>query len=145
MDLSVPEVASQSGHKDARMRAAANIAAFGLLTGGTTHAQSWPRSDPTQARRAFRPHLGHAQQDRWSAVDPDDRLCDPDARQDGLETNDEPQPQSVANKEPPKPVQHRRFDQWLIARGEPLKERSGKAFRASVILAFRNGPSPSCL
>ena len=40
----------------------------------------------------------------------------------GLETNDEPQPQSVANKEPPKPVQHRWFDQWLIARGEPLKE-----------------------
>ena len=37
----------------------------------------------------------------------------------GLETNDEPQPQSVANKEPPKPVQHRWFDQWLIARGEP--------------------------
>jgi hypothetical protein len=37
------------------------------------------------------------------------------------------------------------FDQWLIARGEPLKERGGKAFRASEILAFRNGPSPSCL
>jgi hypothetical protein len=60
----------------------------------------------------------------------------------GLETNDEPQPQSVANKVPPKPVQHHRLDQWLIARGEPLKERGGKAFRASAILAFRNGPSP---
>lgn len=62
-----------------------------------------------------------------------------------LETNDEPQPLSVANTVLPKPVQHRRFDQWLSARGEPLKEGGGKAFRASAILAFRNGPSPSCL
>jgi hypothetical protein len=40
----------------------------------------------------------------------------------GLETNDEPQPRSVARKKPPKPIQHRWFDQWLIARGEPLKQ-----------------------
>jgi len=74
-----------------------SIAAFCWLIGRTTHAQSWPRSDPTQVRRAFRPHLGRAQRDRWSAVDSDDRLYDPMLdKTNGFETNDEPPPQSVA-------------------------------------------------
>src|SRR5215510_1881250 len=39
----------------------------------------------------------------------------------GPEIDDEPQPHSVASTKPPRPVQHRWFDQWLIAKGEPLK------------------------
>ena len=38
------------------------------------------------------------------------------------ETDDELRPRSAASRKPPKPVQHRWFDQWLIARGEPLKQ-----------------------
>ena len=40
---------------------------------------------------------------------------------DDANTNDE-QPHSVASSKPPKPVQHRWFDQWLVARSEPLKQ-----------------------
>lgn len=40
----------------------------------------------------------------------------------GPETDDKPQPHSSGRTKPPKPVQHRWFDQWLIARGEPLKQ-----------------------
>lgn len=41
----------------------------------------------------------------------------------GLE-NDEPKPYPPTK--PPKPVQHRWFDRWLIARGEPLKQFVGE-------------------
>jgi hypothetical protein len=40
----------------------------------------------------------------------------------GPEATDEPQPHSAASRKPPKPVRHSWFDQWLIARGEPLKQ-----------------------
>ena len=40
----------------------------------------------------------------------------------GLETNDDPQTYSGVTGKPQKPVQHRWFDQWLIASGEPLKQ-----------------------
>lgn len=40
----------------------------------------------------------------------------------GVETADAPQPHSVASKKPPKPIKHRWFDQWLIARGERLRQ-----------------------
>jgi hypothetical protein len=38
------------------------------------------------------------------------------------QTIDDPQPYSAVNRKPPKPVQHRWFDPWLIARSEPLKQ-----------------------
>lgn len=41
---------------------------------------------------------------------------------DELELDDDLQPRSVASKKPPKPVQHRWFDRWLIARDGPLKQ-----------------------
>jgi hypothetical protein len=39
----------------------------------------------------------------------------------GPEPDDNPQSYSAVGTKPPKPVQHRWFDQWLIARGEPLR------------------------
>ena len=47
----------------------------------------------------------------------------------GLETDDELQPHSVASTKPPKPVQHRWLDQWLVARGEPLKQLVREIFQ----------------
>jgi len=38
----------------------------------------------------------------------------------GRASNNEPQPHTASTK--PKPVQHRWFDPWLIARSEPLKQ-----------------------
>lgn len=38
----------------------------------------------------------------------------------GIEVGLEPRP--TISRKPPKPVQHRWFDQWLIARGQPLKQ-----------------------
>jgi hypothetical protein len=37
-------------------------------------------------------------------------------------SDDDLQPPSAGTRRPPKPVKHQWFDQWLIARGEPLKE-----------------------
>ena len=49
-------------------------------------------------------------------------MTDPDPDLDGgAISEDDVQPRSSGTRRPPKPVKHQWFDQWLIARGEPLK------------------------
>jgi hypothetical protein len=53
--------------------------------------------------------------------DPDSAIPQMLDRNQGAISDDNQQPPSAGTGRPPKPVKHQWFDQWLIARGEPLK------------------------